>query len=223
MKKTKHDKWESQTFKIIEKFLDKKYSCIDIGAWIGPTVLYECQLSRHCYAIEPDPIAFHELQNNVKLNKNLYSQITLCNFAISNSNGIIKFYNKTNEFGNSESSIVERNETNYHVDIKSKTFDQFIQEQSITHCNFIKMDIEGGEFTVLPTMFNYLKMHKPTLLIEFHPHLVDNPIQKLEELRNVLNIYDHLCDEELKEIDIDTIFNSFKNKPTKTLQLVLTS
>jgi len=50
--------WEPDTFKIFDKFIDKEHSYIDIGAWIGPTVLYGCQISKHCYAIEPDPIAF---------------------------------------------------------------------------------------------------------------------------------------------------------------------
>src|SRR6267143_3643123 len=58
-------KWEPSTFTIFDKFLNKQHSYIDIGAWWGPTVLYGCQLARHCYAVEPDPIAFQELKNNV--------------------------------------------------------------------------------------------------------------------------------------------------------------
>ena len=57
--------WESNTFKIFDTFLDSNHSYIDLGAWIGPTVLYGCQKAKFCYAIEPDPVAFKQLKNNV--------------------------------------------------------------------------------------------------------------------------------------------------------------
>ncbi|MBM2819875.1 MAG: methyltransferase FkbM [Nitrosarchaeum sp.] len=84
--------WESETYAIMNKFLDKQHSYLDIGSWIGPTVLYGSQLARHCYAVEPDHIAFQELKNNVELNKNIQSNITLINAALSNLSGTIPLY-----------------------------------------------------------------------------------------------------------------------------------
>ena len=60
-----YQNWEKQTFQILDKFLEKNYSYIDIGSWIGTTALYACQLSRHCYAIEPNPISFKELKTRI--------------------------------------------------------------------------------------------------------------------------------------------------------------
>ena len=59
--------WEPETFKIFDIFLDKNHSYIDLGAWIGPTVLYGCQNAKFCYAVEPDPVAFKNLKNNIDL------------------------------------------------------------------------------------------------------------------------------------------------------------
>lgn len=213
--------WESDTYTILDKFLNNQHSYLDIGAWIGPTVLYGSQIAKHCYAVEPDHIAFQELTKNVKLNKNIQSRITLANFAISDLSGTIRLYQSDEDWGNSTSSILS-NEGKSSREIESKTFQQFIEDYSITDCNFIKMDIEGGEFIVLPTMFNYLKMNKPTLLVEIHPMFVNDPIQKFENIRQVLNIYDHMYNEKFKEIDIESILFLLKNKPDKTLQVLLT-
>ena len=38
--------------------------------------------------------------------------------------------------------------------------------------NFIKIDIEGGEYIILPAMKNFLKINKPTLLISIHPGFI---------------------------------------------------
>ena len=68
--------WEPETFKIFDIFLDKNHSYVDLGAWIGPTVLYGCQNAKFCYAIEPDPVALKQLKNNEDLNPNLISRIS---------------------------------------------------------------------------------------------------------------------------------------------------
>lgn len=42
----KNKSWERNTQKIFDKFLDSNHSYIDIGAWIGPTVLYGAQIAK---------------------------------------------------------------------------------------------------------------------------------------------------------------------------------
>ena len=56
-----------------------------MGAWIGPTVLYGCQNAKFCYAIEPDPVAFRQLKNNVDLNPSLISRISFSNSCVIGS------------------------------------------------------------------------------------------------------------------------------------------
>ena len=214
-------KWEPETFAIFDKFLDKQHSYIDLGAWRGPTVLYGSQLAKHCYAVEPDPIAFLELKRNVELNKDLISRITLSDSAINNTSGTTHLY-FGGEGGNSGSSILF-NETKSSTEVKCITFQEFIKDNSITDCNFIKMDIEGGEFIVLPTMFDYLKINKPTLFIELHPMFIEDIEQKFNEIKKVINIYDYVYTDDMKEVNLNSILFSLKNESEKTLQIVLTT
>lgn len=198
--------WEPQTLEILDKFLDKNHSYIDMGAWIGPTSLYGCQIAKHCYAIEPDPNAFLELKKNIELNTHLISKITLSNYCISNSCGSTKLYTKNNyEFGDSRSSIWYDEESTFQ-EVKTTTFEQFMHDFSIIDCNFIKMDIEGAEFIILPTMLDYLKTCRPTVLLEIHyEQFMNNPIKNLEAIKNILKIYDDVCDEGFKKVNIESV------------------
>jgi len=134
--------WENSTFQIFNEFLDTEHSYIDIGAWIGPTVLYGCQLAKHCYAVEPDPVALKILQENIDLNPKLANNITLYRGCIGDSSGILRLGSNTH-FGDSMTSLLF-NKSNKSLDVQSLTFDDFIKRNNINDYSFIKMDIEGG-------------------------------------------------------------------------------
>ena len=53
-------------------------------------------------------------------------------------------------------------------------FEEWVEKNGIHDCNFIKMDIEGGEYRVLPTMVSYLKRVRPTLHLSMHPCFLGN-------------------------------------------------
>lgn len=181
--------WENDTFSIFDAFLDKKHSYIDIGAWIGPTVLYACQLVKHCYAVEPDPVALGVLKENLRLNPDLKGRITLSECCIGESSGEAKLGTATS-FGDSMSSL--QLDGPGAVTVKSVTFEDLVRKNDIGDCNFIKMDIEGGEAVVLPLMGGYLKRDKPTLFLSLHPFLFKDKEGDSKAIIGILKIYPHL-------------------------------
>lgn len=183
-------KWEPYTFKIFDKFLDPDHSFIDIGAWIGATAFYGCQIARHCYAIEPDPVAFRQLNYNLNMNSNLKSKISLYNFCISDKCGKVKLGNKSS-FGNSMSTIMFKDFKNF-LFVKSLTLEKFLQLNKIKDCNFIKMDIEGGEIIVLPSIRNFLKERKPTLHLSLHPQFFENKKKDSQLIIETISIYKNI-------------------------------
>ena len=190
--------WEPNTFKIFDTFLDPDHSYIDLGAWIGPTVLYGCQKAKFCYAIEPDPVAFKQLKDNVELNPGLISRISFSDSCIMDSSGTTYLTTK-GEFGDSCSSITF-NKSSSSIEVNSTTLEQFFYDNSIDDCNFIKIDIEGGEFTVLPSTLKFLEEKKPTLHISLHPGLMGNPKESMRKIQDVISMYDVLYNNELQEI-----------------------
>lgn len=196
-----NDTWEPQTFKIFDTFLDKDHSYIDIGAWIGPTVLYGAQKAKRCYAFEPDPVAMDHLRNNIVLNPQLDSKIHLSHQAISIFSGKTYFTPKNKEFGDSMSSIIYKRSQDTTIKVDCLTLEQFMYDNSIKDCNFIKMDIEGGEFTVLPSMKDYIEQHKPTIHLSLHPPLIPNPQEALENIYDtIISKYDYVYNNQLQEI-----------------------
>lgn len=197
-------RWEYQTFKIFSRYLDQSHSYIDMGAWIGPTALYGCQLARHCYAIEPDPQAFEQLKDNVKLNPLLKDRITLVNALIGPMSGMVPF-GSNSEFGDSMSSMVFSN-PGKKVLAQSITLEDLIFDHNITDCNFIKMDIEGGEYIVLPSIRNYLKQRRPTLLLSLHPELFDQLDDNIYDITDVLqSCYPYFYSDAGESLTVDDV------------------
>ena len=201
--------WEPETFKIFDIFLDKNHSYIDLGAWIGPTVLYGCQNAKFCYAIEPDPVALKQLKNNVDLNPNLISRISFSNSCVMDSSGITYLTTK-GEFGDSCSSTTFK-KSSKSIKVPSTTLQQFFLDNRIADCNFIKIDIEGGEFTVLPTMQEFLEKEKPTIHLSLHPPLIKNSYDSLKKIYKIISKYNFVYDNKLKALEKEFILRADNN------------
>jgi FkbM family methyltransferase len=172
--------WEQDTFRIFKKFIKKDSSYIDIGAWIGPTALFGAHLAKKVYAVEPDPVAYSELINNIELNNNLKDRIVAFYGCIGNSNGKVKIGNPFSVGSSSSSLLFCDSEASWEVE--SMTIDTFVQKYEIDDCSFIKMDIEGGEFYVLKSMKNYLRKKRPTLHLSIHGPFLYKEFPNLEKI-----------------------------------------
>jgi FkbM family methyltransferase len=160
--------WESETFMILDKFLQTDDVMMDIGAWIGPISLYGAVKVKKCYSFEPDPVAYEKLQKNISLNPTLKHKIDVFNEAVTADGQKVRLFSRFNH-GDSGSSLLKRTRsTNNYVEVRSTTLADFLKKTGLTKVDFIKMDIEGGEFFVLPQIAEYVKMNRPTLMISFH-------------------------------------------------------
>lgn len=159
--------WEEETFMIFDRFLKPENSYIDIGAWVGPTVLYGANKAKHVYGVEPDPVAFKELITNLNLNPFIAPKVTCINAAIAEKSGNINLYMR-DQFGISTSSLIPTI-SNKYCQVRAITIYDLITENHIENVNFIKMDIEGGEYSLIPFLHEFLKLQKPTLYLSLHP------------------------------------------------------
>jgi FkbM family methyltransferase len=178
----KFDRWEQDTFHILEYYKNKKESIyIDIGAWIGPTVLYSANIYKKVIAIEPDTVALERLKKNIRANS--FNNIILIEKGLSSNNGTSEF-GGNGELGNSESTLLISNKIDYlsyaghqhnhtHNEILvigTITIETLIEEQKLNPegISLIKIDIEGGEKIVVPALVNFLKKYKPPFYISLH-------------------------------------------------------
>ena len=212
--------WENYTYIAFDVFLKKNRSYIDIGAWIGPTVLYGCQRAKCCYAIEPDPVAFKILQDNISLNPCLKNKITLFNGCLGETCGLvglgISFGLNDCGFGDSVSSMLFP-ESEKSLTVNSLTIEKLTERYNIEDCNFLKMDIEGGETILLPSMKDYLQKNKPTLHISLHPNWFRDIEKDSRMIIDVLKMYKYLFFDNGKIIKRDDLYGILLRKKNITL------
>jgi len=181
--------WEPHTYKIFRKYLNPKHSFIDVGAWIGSTALFGCQLAKHCYAIEPDIKALKELKRNIELNPSLKNDMTVWAGCILDRKGTAEIgigYHGTT-LGDSNSSVHHKGEL--VQECECLTFEQFIEAFNITDCNFVKIDVEGAETKMIPSMKYFISKYKPTILVSLHCFLYQQLKLSIEEMIEVLGTY----------------------------------
>ena len=56
---------------VLKGLIEPDSTYVDIGAWIGPTVLYGGQIAARCITAEPDPTAREALEANLDLNSSV--------------------------------------------------------------------------------------------------------------------------------------------------------
>ena len=214
----KNKSWEYNTHRIFSKFLDKDHSYIDVGAFIGATVLYGVQFAKKVYAIEPDPIAFDELEKNVLLNPSLKEKIRLYKKCIYNKTQKVKFGSMTG--GGDSISSLRHADSKISWEVDGITIEDFIKENKIDDCNFIKMDIEGGEALVLPSMKNYLMENKTALYLSMHPRFFSDSIEDTRKIIDVLKIYKNIYTDNGEKIKTNDLL--LKERLNKNYAIIAT-
>lgn len=164
--------WESETFAILKRYLRPELTFYDVGAWIGPTTLYASALCHRVIAFEPDTSAYRHLLHNLELNQ--IQNVTSFNVALAQPEGIRPAGSFGGYLGDSMTSLV------YTPDVADVPMTQFVclnLEQLIERLelpvpDFIKIDIEGGEFDLLPAISDLLLRFRPVLYLSLHePYL----------------------------------------------------
>ena len=201
-------KWEPDTFEVLKRYLNPEKECIDVGAWIGPTALFSAQLSKSCIALEPDPTAFEWLEKNTELNRNIKTPV-LRPIALSVNNSDIYLGNKDKK-GNSESSILFANCNESWIS-KAITLNGLIESEKLNNINFIKMDIEGGEYYVLPSIKEFIQNTGVTLYLSLHYPFFDDKGSYISVLKDTLSEYKYIYTSYRLLLDINTIQDHIHN------------
>ncbi len=161
--------WEPATFDVFDRHIDRDTTVLDIGAWIGATALYAAHRGKVVHAFEPDPIAFAELSRNLRANPTI-TNVQLVNACVSVDTGRVRLSVRGTP-GNSMSSLLCSDSATACWDVASIQLDEFIRRNDICDPIFIKMDIEGHEYDLIPVIANTLKARHAVLYLSTHPHI----------------------------------------------------
>ena len=148
---------------------------IDIGAHIGLFALYASQFCRSgkIFCFEPIKENFDMLTTNIELNQ--ITNITAINTAVSADNGIVTIYLNEDQSGHSMHTVGSKK-----VETKSVSLQSVFDSNSIEHCDFLKLDCEGEEYSIMDALpdSHYSKIKK--ICMEYH--LADIKRKSLDQL-----------------------------------------
>ncbi len=171
--------WEPETYAIFDRFLNNKSVFLDIGAWIGSTALYGAQIAAETHAFEPDPVSYAELEANFQANSGTkwFSKLQIHQKAIAAKSGKIQLGSK-NEGGDSMSSVLFQDEEQSwkvdSIDLNSLIVERHLAGKPL----FLKIDIEGGEYHLIPTLKEFFQSKDAALFLALHPEFL------IESIRN---------------------------------------
>ena len=209
-------KWEPNTYTIFSKFITNNSTYCDVGAWIGPTVLYAAKISKQVICFEPNPYAFRFLNWNLELNE--LNNVTALNVALTTRTGIERMSSFGGSLGDSMISSLADGSNKPGVDVYTITWEDFNKTYKTEKIDFIKIDIEGGEFTLLPTLEEYFSLYKPIVFLSTHPHRLDPLVrkEKMGQIIDIMRIYNKCLNIDLKPIDPQDLINEDSLNREKT-------
>lgn len=126
-------------------------TCIDVGANVG---FYALSLAKRVgprgavHVFEPDPDTFRRLNDNVDLN-GLRDIVRTYSAAVTNQTGNALFY-RSGPVHTAWGSLVEFKDIAVGtITVPTVSLDEFLRVQGIDQVDFVKVDVEAGEFELL--------------------------------------------------------------------------
>jgi FkbM family methyltransferase len=150
------DKWvvmtvgiEADLQQFVAQHVKQGETVLDIGSNIGFLSLLFCRQvgpQGHVLAFEP------EAENCLALRYNLkrYKQASIYECAISDKHGTAVFY--LNSVSGTGNSLMPHNLGTSHITVPCQTLDNFLTQHPEVKPDWVKIDVEGGEFQVLRGM-----------------------------------------------------------------------
>jgi FkbM family methyltransferase len=198
-------RWEPHTYRIMSRFINAGTVYCDLGAWIGPTVIYAARKCKQVVCFEPDPVAYRFLCWNVEMNE--LKNVMSFNIALADRNGMQRMSSFGANLGDSMTSLLANGQETNGVDVLTLTWETFTDITKIDKIDFLKIDIEGGEFALLPTLKEYLSLHRPIVYLSTHPQFLDVRLRekKMHQIIDVMGMYKKCLNEDIKPVDIDEL------------------
>lgn len=170
---------EIDTLNWINSFKETK-KFYDIGANIGIFSIYaKLKKKMKVYSFEPEPNSFIQLFNTIALN-NL--DIIPLNIALDKKKEL-KFFNMIQFVGGiSDSHLSDKIEKKINFLVSTDKLDSVISQNKIDFPNYIKIDVDGNELSILEGMQQTLENRElESMLIEIAKN---NEIDILNYLKN---------------------------------------
>ena len=184
--------FEPNTLNLYRNILKPGDTVLDIGANIGSHTLPLARIvgeTGRVIAFEPTRYAIGKMSANIGLNKELANRISVNQIMLVSNEGDTlesEIYSSWPLFEPSKNVHHEHLGKLMNTDgAVAMTLDQAVKQLQIEKINFIKIDVDGHEYSVLKGGKETLLTHRPKILIELAPYLFDPESRQFEHMMDL--------------------------------------
>jgi FkbM family methyltransferase len=161
--------WEPGTLAALASLVDRNTVFLDIGSWVGPLSLLAAALGSRVVAVEADPRALALLEGNIAANPALADRVTVVGKAATAATGPVRLA-APRKPGDSMASVLRAGQSGSWTTPSVTPAELFTLVAAGGGGRIVvKIDIEGGEYDLLPALAPALPASVVALLVAFHP------------------------------------------------------
>ena len=182
--------YERELVQLMKRILKSGMTVLDVGANIGYFSALASGLvgnSGQVHAFEPMP------QNLSRLRQNLsaFGWAHPYPYAVGNATGTAMLYFNESEAG--WASLFNSNDLKRRANIDVIRLDDWVRDHAVNRIDFIKMDIEGGEFHALQGAQEALSRFRPVIVAELNAICLARDHRKPEDVLVLLRGLGYDC------------------------------
>lgn len=180
--------YETANVTFVNSVVHPGMTAVDVGAHIG---FYSVILARRVgstgrvVAFEPTPSSRELLGRTLKLNL-VDSIVSVEPLAVGEAVSEVDFYITDLPAHNSNRLHRTRRPNERSIKVGMTSVDDWARRHALERVDFLKVDAEGSELSVLKGMVRTLEEHRPILLLALHPDGIRAAGDSLSEIWNFL-------------------------------------
>lgn len=148
---------------------------VDIGAHIGVFSVWAAKQAKKVFSFEPETENHKMLQQNLALNG--LNNVTVTNTAVSADGKPAVFFISRQNTGGHSFHFAEEN--SIRKEIPTVAFAKFINDNGISQIDYLKLDCEGAEFSILFGLDDDTFKRIKKIAMECHETDSENTIAKM--------------------------------------------
>ena len=165
--------WEPETLEALESVVRPGDTVLDIGAWVGPTTLFSAALGASVVAVEADPAAQVQFARNIAVNPALAERIVLIRAAATPDGSPIRLGAARKRGDSMSSALLTAAADTWECPGVSPQALLDAAQVRTGAALVVKIDIEGGEYVLVPALAPLLPACTRAVLLAVHPRILE--------------------------------------------------
>ncbi len=161
--------WEPHTYASLDRHLRPDVTVIDAGAHIGAIALYAATIAKRVICLEPDPVSLARLRRNIAANPALVERIDVIPRALRPAPGTVTLGSSAAGGDSMSSTVFPHPKMAWTVETITPAD---VAAEAGGGPLFVKIDIEGGEYELVPVGQPLWDRSEVTVLLSTHPQIL---------------------------------------------------